>query len=374
MIKEAVILDANESLSKALNYILKEGTAVVVVKKGKYFGIVDDRNIRLGIRNAKEAKLEKVAVRAPKIFEDEVKDIRIVMRRFLAGHFKALPVVDVYLKPLGMITRSDVLRELLSKGMIPKISVNAFMATPPYTIEEEETVGRAKKLMKELGVHRLIVVNKGRITGVISTLDFTLFMEKPTSRQSMQLITKVKRPDKLKVKQFLRYPPVLINQYEMLSYAAREMADNNVSYAIVVDDRKRPLGLISAVDIFKLVLRVEAKEPEVFINGLGIDDMYFYDRAKSILLSVVKKFVKSFDIDHLSVYVKKGKSVYTGNLSCDVEHIPLHIKEEAYDVEELFRKLASSLDRNLRKIKSKVSKKPKRKKARIELIEEEEYL
>ena len=372
MIKEAVILESNERLSKALNYILKEGTAVIVVKRGKYFGIVDDRNIRLGIKNAKDAKLEKVAVRAPKIFEDEVKDIGIVMRRFLAGHFKALPVVNVYLKPLGIITRSDILRELLNRGLIPKISVNAFMATPPYTIEEDETVGRAKKLMKELGVHRLIVVNKGRITGVISTLDFTLFMEKPNSRQSMQLISDVKRPDQLKVKQFLRYPPVLINQYEMLSYAAREMADNNVSYAIVVDDRKRPLGLISAVDIFKLVLRIEAKEPEVFINGLGVDDVYFYEEAKSLLLSVVKKFTKSFDIEHLSVYVKKGKSVYTANLSCDVEHVPLHIREEAYNVEELFKKLASSLDKNLRKIKSKVSKGIR--KARIELIEEEEYL
>ncbi len=370
--KKALVLSENEEFSKALNYLLKEGIPVVITSKGKYVGIVDDRNISLKNLDPSKIKLKNIYVKAPKIYDYEMSDDEVLIKKFLSGHFKGLPVVNKRDEVIGIYTRADLLNKLLKEKKIPKVSINAIMSVPIYTVDYKETIGTVKKIMKELKAHRLVVVNKNKMVGVISTWDFVMLVKDKKTKGSRQLIKEIKRLDDLEIKQFIRDPLLTIFYDELLTYAVREMADKDVSYAVIIDSKRVPIGILSALDVFKLVLKLNSEKKQVFIIGLGWEDVYYYEMAKDLLEKLIKKYERMLNIDHIYVRVKKGKRLYTANLTCDVENIPIYITSTGHNVEELFDNIYKNLSKVLRKMKDKL--KEGLSKANLEVMEEEEYI
>ena len=363
-------IDGEEPLSKAISLLLSGAPAVIVLKDGKYYGLIDDRNMRLGIKNPKNVKSMSVAVRAPKLFEKELKDLSKVMMKFLSGHFRALPVVDDELNVKGIVSRAEVLKELLYNNMVPRISASTIMATPVYTVDASETFGRLKRLMKELNVHRFVVTKGRTLLGVISSYDFLMFLEKPAERQSMQLITKVKNADDLRVEQFVRDPIVIVHEMELLPSVVEKMVEGNISYAICVDSRETPTGIITAPDIFKLVLHLTSPKPPIVISGLSGEDLYYYDEIKMYLEKELNKLAKMYEISSAMLHVKKSKSIYSLRLSIKIEDTTLHVKAEDYDIMTALDKLLSNLTRVVKKMKDIATKR----RAHVELVEQDEFI
>ena len=189
-VKDALILDASEPLSKALNEILKQGTAVIVLKNRSYFGIIDDRTINLGISDTSKARCETFCVRTPVLYPQSTLIDRL--NAFMAGHFKALPVVDeIKSLPLGLITRVEVLKELLSLKLIPKKVLSEVMNAPVYTIDLNSTLADAKSKIKAYGAHRLLVLNKGYPYGILSTFDLAGLLSNPQDRKGDRMISEI---------------------------------------------------------------------------------------------------------------------------------------------------------------------------------------
>jgi len=366
-------LGEEEPVSKAIDEILRNGFGAVIVKEdGTYAGWIDDRNIRMGIKNPKKVKVRSAMVKAPAVKEKELSDIERLLKLFLAGHFKGLPVVDEKGKVKGCITRADLLYKLLEQGLVPNISVNAIMSTPVYTVDENETLGKVKRLMKELGIHRVVVTSKGKVEGVLSTYDFLMFLEKPRERQSLQLVETVKRPDDLVIKHFIREPLVMVDELESLPSLVREMAEKEVSSAVVVKEG-RPVGVVTAHDIFKLVLGLTSPKPRVHVVGLSGEDLYFYEDIVEAFTKVLEKFSKSFEFGPLLIRIKKGKSTYQASLSVEADNIPIRLREEDYTLEGVIAKLEKALDKQLRKMHDRAVK-GKKERGRVEMVENVEYL
>ena len=111
-IKEALILDENEPLSKALNEVLDTGTAAIVTKDKKYKGIIDDRNLRnFSVQNPAKIKCKSVIVKPPVLNPDT--GILDRIDAFLMGHFKALPVVNKAGKPIWMNCKNAMIPNVI---------------------------------------------------------------------------------------------------------------------------------------------------------------------------------------------------------------------------------------------------------------------
>lgn len=90
----------------------------------------------------------------------------------LARGISGAPVVDDEGRPLGMLTRSDLLRE----DEAPR-TVADLMMPIAFTLDENDPLSRAAALMAVEGVHHLPVIGDfGRVIGVISTLDVTRWL------------------------------------------------------------------------------------------------------------------------------------------------------------------------------------------------------
>jgi CBS domain-containing protein len=98
------------------------------------------------------------------------------------------PVVDENGAPIGVVSRSDLVREDYQRaggeGIQPRLgapahtSVREIMTPIPFTLPEEASIADAARLMADAGVHRVPVVSRGRCVGIVSSLDVLRWLAK----------------------------------------------------------------------------------------------------------------------------------------------------------------------------------------------------
>jgi len=348
-VKTALILDAGEPLSKAVSNLMDNGTAVVITKENRYCGIVDDRNIRFDLVNANKTRCETVVIKAPTL--TKTANIMEQINAFLSGHFKALAVTNENGMPEGIITRVEVLKEMHASGLLPKIKVTEIMNSPVYTIDENETLGKAKGALKEHKAHRLIVTKRGNPVGMISTLDFTSFMVGPKNNDRMPMaVREVQTIENKRLADVLRPNLTTVTEESTTEDVAKKMIDKTVSSVVVLSNGK-PVGVISALDIFKRLQGMAEEKTEVMISGLDEDHKMFYQNIKESFLGITNKFSKGMEVTKISVHIKEKKSMFTMNVHVETDMGTVSLSSEKHSIKELVNELCAELDKVLIKKK-----------------------
>lgn len=81
-------------------------------------------------------------------------------------------LVDDDRRYIGIITDTDLSRKAVARGLDPSTTpVKACMSRPILTIEDDEPLSKAVKMMKEHGVRRLAVTEDETIIGILSVSD-----------------------------------------------------------------------------------------------------------------------------------------------------------------------------------------------------------
>jgi ribosome-associated translation inhibitor RaiA len=204
--------------------------------------------------------------------------------------------------------------------------------------------------MKSMGVHRIALTEGRRIVGTVSTMDFSRTLLEPKGRDFL-FITEVNAVDGKPVRQLMRDKFVGVSRGGTLHEAAEKMAAHSVS-AVTVMDGEKPVGVVTARDIMKFLLSLRSSKPDVFISGLSGDDMEYYDAIKDELKKSVGKFLESFEIDSISVRIKKGKSTYVVNTHVGMEHGPIPLRVESYDLQGAISGTAAEIKSLLSKRKA----------------------
>ena len=70
---------------------------------------------------------------------------------------------------IGIMTERDILRKIVAKGKNPdRVKVKEIMNDPVITIDANEDIFEASKIMDEKKIRRLVVVENGQIVGKIT--------------------------------------------------------------------------------------------------------------------------------------------------------------------------------------------------------------
>jgi CBS domain-containing protein/ribosome-associated translation inhibitor RaiA len=355
-IKRTAILDSSDSLSKALAQ-LDETPAVIVTKNGKYFGLVDHRSVGSGIKNPSNIRCETIAIKPPVLTSSA--DMLQRVGAFMVGHFKALPVVDENLMPLGITTRVELLDDMIKEKLIPPMKISVIMSKPVYTIDENETVASARKSLKENRARRLVVTRKGNPVGIVSVFDMGAWDSKPNlagGRKDIRMNDNINVAD-MKVSGFTRSDITAVPQGASLQEAVQKMVEKEVSAVIVISE-KVPVGVLSALDVFKIILDMAEEGMQIQISGLGQEDMQQYSHIKEKFTHVLEKF-SGFNVRNVSVHIKEGKSTYQVSVYFDTDHGHISLKEERAELRETIDEIASEIANVLRKKKELRKMKPR---------------
>lgn len=81
-------------------------------------------------------------------------------------------VVNKSEKPLGLMTERDVVRRVTALDLLPsKVQAGKSMTKPLATIDPSSNVTDAARKMREMKIRRLIVVQDGKLKGIITSND-----------------------------------------------------------------------------------------------------------------------------------------------------------------------------------------------------------
>ena len=100
----------------------------------------------------------------------------IEVARLIVEHkIEGFPVTEEG-KLVGIVTGWDLLTKVLSKGLDPsKVKVKDFMTPSPITCSPEYSVLEAAKLMAKHGIKRIPVVENGKVVGIFTSYDVTVY-------------------------------------------------------------------------------------------------------------------------------------------------------------------------------------------------------
>ena len=98
-----------------------------------------------------------------------VSHARKVMERNSIG---ALPVVDSDGRPVGIVSRTDMLHDLKDGTPVSKV-----MTEKVYTVPKYDDVSVAARVMRNHGIHRVLVTHEQKIVGVLSSFDLLKLVE-----------------------------------------------------------------------------------------------------------------------------------------------------------------------------------------------------
>lgn len=348
-IKPALILDHKAPLSKALREIMDTGTAVIVTKGRKYYGIIDDRHLSSGISAPSKRTCDAEVVKPPVLSPDS--GLGEQMNAFLLGHFKALPIVEKG-KPKGITTRVDFLKQLLDEGIIPSMKVDDVMNHPVYTVSEDKTIGATKGLMKEYGVNRLIVTRRGFPIGVVSTFDLATWLTKPKKMPGKRefVVKEVRKVGEMPLSEYFRPEVTTLEVGKSIYDAVERMIEKKVSSLIVLKGKK-PAGVVSAVDVFKLINKLAEVREEISISGLNEDTIIHYNNIKEKIQHVTDKFSESLKISDIRVHVKEKKSVYQMKVTLSTFRGLAAVSRESGSLKQTTDWVAAELNRVLERYK-----------------------
>ncbi len=74
---------------------------------------------------------------------------------------------------VGILTERDFVRRIVAQGKPFSTKIKEAMSSPLIVISPDETVWELAELMKIKQIHRVAVMDKDRLVGIVSTADLT---------------------------------------------------------------------------------------------------------------------------------------------------------------------------------------------------------
>ncbi len=291
-----IVLDAEESLAKAISDIEQTSAVVIVTKNGKYFGLIGASALRQLSDDPNLVKAGHVCVSAPCITDGTALLERCKL--FFTTRFKALPfIMGDELK--GVVRFSDLLSELVENNILDGKYVKDVMSSPGVRVEVDASLAQAQTIMRKNHIRRLIVTDNGSLSGVLSTYDIAHLLRSPKERLP-EMKQKISRTT-LSVKTLMQKKVATINSDKSLNNAADEMISNNVASLVVVDGEK-VAGIITVNDILETVFTSEG--PNINISGLYGENKDIYPEVIAVVEKEMDKIKRTENVEYVTLHFK----------------------------------------------------------------------
>ena len=107
--------------------------------------------------------------------DTSMKEVVATMNKFSIG---SIVVVQAE-RPVGIITERDILRRLVEPCLAPEtLRAREVMTSPVISISETASIDEAAQLMTKKRIKRLLVVNNGRLVGILTFTDIVMQVPK----------------------------------------------------------------------------------------------------------------------------------------------------------------------------------------------------
>ncbi len=124
--------------------------------------------------------------------------------------------------------------------------VGSLMTIDPVVVGPDAPAADAERLLKTHHVSGLPVVKDGVTVGVISLTDLVAARSSDMIRANWP---------RMRVRHLMSVPAITVHAGTSAERAAELMVSRHIHRVVVVDDEDAPIGVLSALDLLRLLLR-----------------------------------------------------------------------------------------------------------------------
>ncbi len=361
--KEYPKIEENDPISKAISK-MKDAEAIVVLKNGKYKGILNKRDLsRAKISTNTKAKtfLKNVA----KIYAKET--IENTAGLMLESDSYVLPVFEKD-KIIGVITAENLLKKA-AENKFGEEPIKKYVSTPVIKITSEEPVGKAIKIFKEEDISRLPVFENNQLSGIITMDDTISRFIHPEHRQGgsgqyedcskygAYMSDKDEAFD-LPVKGLMSTKIKTIDSEENIRTLVNTMFKHNMR-GMLIGEKKDLKGIITKRDLLEPLATSVVKEPIViqFSGELEKINDFNKKRPKEIIFSNFKKHLEYLDNAYIYIRLKrhteqsKGKHIIYCKMRLSSPRGMFIASEEGWGFMDAINKSIEAIEKQIRRNK-----------------------
>lgn len=255
----------DESLGLALQLMLWNRVRHAPVLRpadGRVTGVISERDILRAHHNHPEATALQQKVRefmsSPAEHIHPNADLADAAAEFASKDIGCLPVIDAG-ELVGIVTASDVASTVAqcsidarSASGESKDTVASLMHPSPFTARAEEPLLLAAGRMLRAGVRHLCVVDRdGKLAGILSDRDVRAAIGDP--RAALRALHLPERLSKLTVARAMTPEPSTLSKDDPFQVAIDVLLTDRLGALPVVDSERRPLGIVSYLDVLRRV-------------------------------------------------------------------------------------------------------------------------
>ena len=264
MAKDVVVVDKDQNIHDALKLMKKHKISRLPVintnqnHQKELVGIITEKDIALRLGSSKYGNLAPShfhvsTVMTPQpVTADGNQILAKAAETMLENGIGGLTVMDSG-EIMGMITKTDFL-ETCQGRPFNNITVKERMTTDLTTIEPQDRLVHARRIIIDEGIGRIPVTENGQLQGMITAKDIALAMM--SFRKVVPDKYKPARIRNLLVEDVMIQNVKTISEESTVSEAALIMLDRNFSGLPVVDDQGMT-GIITKTDFLKLIVELE---------------------------------------------------------------------------------------------------------------------
>ncbi|MEM0094863.1 MAG: CBS domain-containing protein [Candidatus Micrarchaeaceae archaeon] len=305
-VSAAKFCDYKTPVMEAVDDIKRFG-AVIVTKQGRYFGIVDTRTMARVQRSklTKGFPIGKLAIKAPLI--DDGTSIDNAILNFHNTSTKVLPYAEKN-KIRGVINREKILSAMLSLHTLSKFKVADGMSTPVIGVSKDSNLAQAIAAMRNNNINRLLVIDSGKVFGILTYADIMGILSKPSERMP-KFKSESSSMSNISVSSVCAREVYSIEHDSSIEDAMREFLRRNIS-SLLVTRGGRPIGIITVNDVFGVaVANSTAVENKIIISGLDDYTKEYEEEITNELNRVADKVGRfsKLKVDSIAVNVRRKR-------------------------------------------------------------------
>lgn len=233
--------------------------AFVFDEKEKFLGVINPYYSVIKASHPGNTKAIHCLSHPPKIFLNF--PLVKVCDAFIQSKIHYLPVFDEKEKFLGIISARRILSYLKDLPIF-KIKIETFLkekVRPIVAVYEDDGIAKAVSLFKSTKFSKIIVINRDmKLRGILSYYDLIAYVMKPKESPGRGERTGRKiHYLNHQVKSFIKTSVLTLRKELFLSEAINLILNKKIGSVIIIDEERRPIGIITTKDILKLYINSE---------------------------------------------------------------------------------------------------------------------
>ncbi|MFQ6054223.1 MAG: CBS domain-containing protein [Candidatus Bathyarchaeia archaeon] len=362
------VFEPEDLVSRVLGELEEMGRYEAVVSSGDRYGLITIRDL-LDVEQPEQTKLGDYSdgiwrVVSPVSPGDLVIDVAHIL---FESNIRAVPVAENG-ELMGVVSQVEISNALCDIRELRATPAKELIRRPVITLEVDEKVTKARRLMLDNGFSHIPVTRSGRLVGLVTARDIVHTFLIPSSKSTYgdwgeQKVTRFPGP----VSAVMDEHPFTVEPKASALDVACGLRRMEKSACIMVDAEGSILGIMTPRELISLLLRPTMEEAlPVYIMGLAEEGFFERAVAEDKVRRVVTRSLRFHPrINEVSIKIKRqqtsGNRVryqVTARAMGPAEHF--NVTAEGWDLLETFDKLCENLDSKLRRGKPQPEASPRR--------------